>query len=192
MAATDANEGELPPDRYEISGIQTLRKKAKPGSGAARALLPRSWLRDRVKTIRLTRGSSETPVPIEETDDGRYAIQGYSLLDKEAGKLGDGASVYLPKDWLGEMVEVVRVTKSQNIDGVECPTCGRSDFHSKEGMRRHHTMAHGESIAKTTSECAACGEEFTHFKAEGNRKYCSRDCSTNAIQNHWGHESSGD
>lgn len=192
MAVTDASDGDRPPDHYEINGIQTLRKEAKAGSGAARAMLPKSWLRDRVKAVRITRGEKEEASPVEETENGRYIVSGYSMQDKEASKVGDGAAIYLPEEWMGEVVEVVRVTKSQDIDGVECPTCNRDDFHSKKGMRKHHAMAHGESIAKTTSECDACGEEFTHFKAENNRRFCSRECSRTAIKNRWGKESRED
>ncbi|UBF23364.1 HNH endonuclease [Haloarcula tailed virus 3] len=62
--------------------------------------------------------------------------------------------------------------------GVECPTCGRSDFSSEKGMKQHHARAHGESISGFTLVCDWCGDEYTRRKATltGEYGYCSRSC----------------
>lgn len=66
---------------------------------------------------------------------------------------------------------------------VECPTCGRTDFKSKKGMRQHHKRTHGESIAKTTLTCHTCGDEFKRWKSQLGTPpyYCSTQCH---LENH--------
>lgn len=60
---------------------------------------------------------------------------------------------------------------------VECPTCGRDDFASKNGMKIHHSHIHGESIAGVDVECVQCGDYFTVTQCrEDNARFCSRDC----------------
>jgi len=66
-------------------------------------------------------------------------------------------------------------------DVTECPTCGRTDFKSNEGMRRHHAMAHDESLSYKTRECKECGGEFeVHIawlrKETKTGKFCSKKC----------------
>lgn len=63
--------------------------------------------------------------------------------------------------------------------GVECPTCGRTDFASERGMKQHHKIAHGESIAGFQVECHWCGEtrrmsQQNIDKAE--RHFCDSKC----------------
>lgn len=70
-------------------------------------------------------------------------------------------------------------TTSGKDSSVECPTCGRTDFESKKGMRQHHKRAHGESIAKATLECDWCGMEFERWKSqleEETGSFCSPQC----------------
>lgn len=64
-------------------------------------------------------------------------------------------------------------------DGHECPTCGRTDFASKQGMRQHHTMAHGESLVWVEITCDWCGDtEMVHqSRAEsGAPVFCGQSC----------------
>lgn len=59
-----------------------------------------------------------------------------------------------------------------------CPTCGDA-FETCHGMKVHHTMTHGESLARETKECRNCGETFEVFRSRSNTgrgKYCSRQC----------------
>jgi len=67
---------------------------------------------------------------------------------------------------------------------VVCPTCGRSDFKSRRGMKCHHSKAHGESLSVGVYECDYCGCEFKRQKtaAQGGKTglYCSRSCSAKA------------
>lgn len=82
--------------------------------------------------------------------------------------------------------EAVSSTDSKDIfSTIECPTCGRDDFASNEGMRRHHAIAHGESISYVESECNECGSQFEiHHawlqKEDNSGRYCSPECRNEA------------
>lgn len=59
-----------------------------------------------------------------------------------------------------------------------CPTCGRHDFADDSYMKRHHSMAHGESIAGFETECTECGSEIVKVQkehAEG-LSFCDKSC----------------
>ena len=82
---------------------------------------------------------------------------------------------------------VLRWTRSMNQydtdgdsgDGVECRTCGRDDFETVKGMKIHHAVIHGESIAGIQVECAWCGDTFRRARnqaEEHGRNFCGRDC----------------
>lgn len=61
---------------------------------------------------------------------------------------------------------------------TECPTCGDT-FENKHGMRVHHSIVHGESIAYTDRECEWCGDTFTAKKSDvdrGGGRFCSQRC----------------
>jgi len=69
-------------------------------------------------------------------------------------------------------------------EGTECPTCGRDDFASEQGMKIHHSQAHGESIAGKSHECIICGTEFRRPPSQANKAtYCSNDCRLKAQSN---------
>lgn len=66
---------------------------------------------------------------------------------------------------------------------TECPTCGRDDFANLKGMRKHHIMVHGESIAYTAVECHECGEVFEKKKCDiVGKTFCSNDCHTSYLR----------
>lgn len=68
---------------------------------------------------------------------------------------------------------------TRDIDEVKCPTCGRVDFKSKQGMRYHHAIKHGESLVYAEAECDVCGNSFTRHEYELNRydaTLCSKEC----------------
>lgn len=61
----------------------------------------------------------------------------------------------------------------------KCPTCDRDNFKSKRGMKLHHSMVHGKSIAMSTVECDNCGDCFTEEdnKVEKyDKHFCSNIC----------------
>ena len=63
-----------------------------------------------------------------------------------------------------------------------CPTCGRDDFSSARGMKHHHAVAHGESIARVMIECNYCGDNFRVPSTEQDiRIHCSRECQGKAL-----------
>ena len=57
---------------------------------------------------------------------------------------------------------------------MDCPTCGRS-LSTKQGMRQHHTKAHGDPLPNRT--CEGCDTEF--YDPKTRRRYCD-DCDPNA------------
>lgn len=73
---------------------------------------------------------------------------------------------------------------------TECPTCGRDDFKSEQGMKQHHALSHGESISGVKTECKNCNETYRVRKANVERSsFCSTDCQTEymfcgEIENH--------
>ena len=59
----------------------------------------------------------------------------------------------------------------------ECPTCGRDDFASRQGMKNHHIRVHNESIAGVEFTCKNCGKQYRKRpsrKKETN--FCSNEC----------------
>lgn len=75
---------------------------------------------------------------------------------------------------------------TEDADGsksdVECPTCGKTDFTGVAGMKRHHALAHDESIAGVEVACAWCGETKRVSpceKAGKNNHFCDMGCKGN-------------
>jgi len=66
---------------------------------------------------------------------------------------------------------------SDKSDSVECPTCGRTDFKNTHGMKIHHAVDHGESIAGVSVECNQCGDSYrTYPTLEDESRFCSQEC----------------
>ena len=42
----------------------------------------------------------------------KFSIEGHKVVEKEVSGHGNGAHVYVPKEWLGETVKIVRTTDS--------------------------------------------------------------------------------
>lgn len=64
------------------------------------------------------------------------------------------------------------------MTSTPCPTCGRHDFADDSYMKRHHTMAHGESIAGFPTTCTECGDTVVKVQeehAEG-LSFCDKEC----------------
>ena len=59
-------------------------------------------------------------------------------------------------------------------ESKECPACGRDDFKSVRGMKQHHKMQHGESIAGEKRTCNECGDEFRSCQEQ---EFCSKSCA---------------
>ena len=43
-----------------------------------------------------------------------FSIGGHEVVEKEVSGHGNGAHVYVPKEWLGETVKIVRTTDSDD------------------------------------------------------------------------------
>ena len=86
-------------------------------------------------------------------------------------------------------------TDADSIDSsVECPTCERTDFESKQGMRWHHSVMHGESISGDLVVCEWCETEFrasTTRQQRATRIACSHECKGKLLsknfngEDHW-------
>jgi len=50
--------------------------------------------------------------PCVDTDE--YRINGHEVVEKDVSQHGNGAHVYVPKEWLDETVKVVRTTDSDD------------------------------------------------------------------------------
>ena len=60
-------------------------------------------------------------------------------------------------------------------ENTTCPTCGRDDFKSENGMKVHHNLVHDESLSVVERECDECGETFECKQSQPGR-FCSYDC----------------
>lgn len=58
-----------------------------------------------------------------------------------------------------------------------CPTCGRDDFATRNGMRSHHGVVHGGSPDRVTLTCERCGSVYEEPPCRVERsRYCSKAC----------------
>lgn len=79
------------------------------------------------------------------------------------------------KETLGNS-EGEQASSNTEDSGVTCPTCGNT-FDSEQGMKSHHTQAHGESLAKIERVCEECGEKYqTESGYADQSRFCSREC----------------
>lgn len=79
------------------------------------------------------------------------------------------------KETLGNS-EGEQASSNTEDSGVSCPTCGNT-FDSEQGMKSHHTQAHGESLVKIERVCEECGEKYqTELGYADQSRFCSREC----------------
>lgn len=45
-----------------------------------------------------------------------FTAQGEEMIEKEATETGSGAHVYVPKDWAGCTLKIIRVDKTSDTD----------------------------------------------------------------------------
>lgn len=77
------------------------------------------------------------------------------------------------------------------MSSTPCPTCGRHDFADDSYMKRHHAMAHGESIAGFPTTCTECGDTVVKVQeehAEG-LSFCDKECEAEWRSNQTGKDS---
>lgn len=60
---------------------------------------------------------------------------------------------------------------------VDCVTCEDS-FDTESAMKIHHSLAHGESLAKKDTTCEECGASFSYYPSSKEGKYCG-ECVEN-------------
>ena len=86
-----------------------------------------------------------------------------------------------------ELSDYTTIGQSGPVGDTTCPTCGRSDFASRRGVKLHHSRTHGESIAGTLVNCEWCGEEeyVGKRRAENNDNvFCSKSCHGEWMEKH--------
>ena len=99
-----------------------------------------------------------------------------SLSDVSADSL-EATGAETPADALEDIQRMSSLeAETQERDDTECPTCGREDFKSTEGMRRHHALAHDESLLHQTVECDGCGDSIERRTDTDGDHYCSNGC----------------
>jgi endogenous inhibitor of DNA gyrase (YacG/DUF329 family) len=76
--------------------------------------------------------------------------------------------------------------------GEQCPTCTEK-FDSEKGVKIHHKLTHGESIAGVEKKCAICGEIFRSKPHRADiRSCCSQECRGEYIsENYSGQDAPG-
>lgn len=62
----------------------------------------------------------------------KYEIEGDEVLEREVKATGNGAHVYLPKEWLDYTVKVVRVPQDEEPELEECAVCNREAKNTTE------------------------------------------------------------
>lgn len=81
---------------------------------------------------------------------------------------------------------------SVDKDSSVCPTCG-DELKSPHGMKVHHKLSHGESLATVTTSCSQCGGkiELSSSRFERSDKhFCDAGCYGNYIsENYTGEDS---
>jgi putative transposon-encoded protein len=55
-----------------------------------------------------------------------YQIEGEEVVEREVTPTGNGAHVYLPKEWLKSKVKVVRLAEESEVSSHDCRVCGRT------------------------------------------------------------------
>ena len=86
--------------------------------------------------------------------------------------------VAAPADALGESKRM-HTSDAESKESCECPTCGRDDFKNARGMRMHHKLTHGETLATAEFECVWCGATGEKQRREVERyerNFCGMDC----------------
>jgi 5-methylcytosine-specific restriction endonuclease McrA len=85
--------------------------------------------------------------------------------------------MYMSENALGKADSEYESDANNSVEH-KCPTCG-DEFGSDRGVKIHHTMIHGESIAKETLICEWCSEPFERYKGDirdGQSQCCSNEC----------------
>ncbi len=54
--------------------------------------------------------------PVEELHS-EFIVKGYEMIDREVKQSGNTGRVYLPKNWIGSKVKIIRVSKIKENSG---------------------------------------------------------------------------
>jgi len=70
----------------------------------------------------------------------KFSITGHEAVDGVAKQSGNGAHVYVPKDWAGAEVKAVRTSEPTDkslSDEIKCPKCDDGGTLATEDMGDH-------------------------------------------------------
>ncbi|MFW9991075.1 MAG: DUF2080 family transposase-associated protein [Candidatus Odinarchaeota archaeon] len=56
--------------------------------------------------------------PVED-QPSEFMVKGFEMLEREVKRSGNSGRVYLPKDWIGKKVKIIRVSQLSKGDQDE-------------------------------------------------------------------------
>lgn len=63
----------------------------------------------------LNESSEDQPSELKVEDQpSEFKVYGFEMLDREVKQSGNTGRVYLPRDWIGARVKIIRVSKKRN------------------------------------------------------------------------------
>ena len=80
----------------------------------------------------------------------KFEIEGDEVIERDVKATGNGAHVYLPKEWLDHTVKVVRLPQEQEPEFKECDICNRATKSTAEWC---WTDESGGSFFQICSDC---------------------------------------
>jgi len=80
----------------------------------------------------------------------KHEIEGDEVIEREVKATGNGAHVYLPKEWLDSTVKIVRIPQEEEEDFEECAICNQM---TKSTVEWSWTDDGGGTAVKICSNC---------------------------------------
>jgi hypothetical protein len=106
----------------------------------------------------------------------KYEIEGDEVIAREVKATGNGAHVYLPKEWLDHTVKIVRLPQEEATPLEQCGICNRKSQDTAEwcwtdesGGAFFQICPDCQSELSNTQEdiCAVCRKDREQSKSDG-------------------------
>ena len=91
----------------------------------------------------------------------KFEIAGAEVIEREVTETGNGAHVYVPKDWLDSTVKVVRIGREESPEMEVCDVCERATNTTEEWC---WTDEGGGAFFQICSDCRTNIRESTEHK----------------------------
>jgi putative transposon-encoded protein len=107
---------------------------------------------------------------------GKFEIDGEEVVERNVKATGNGAHVYVPKDWIDDSVKVVRLKSEVDSEFEQCDVCNRNSSTCQEwcwidegGGAFFMICQDCRSEVGTQQEdvCSVCGEDNEISKSAG-------------------------